>query len=98
MANLRISLDDFTKLKDLKALYQQMKDCVKDKVYLKSLEKFGQKIEAYIEAYLEQNPNQEEAKEPPAGYTIYKWIFRCPTSLLQLWESLLLDLFALNSS
>jgi len=67
LANLRVSIDDFTKLKDLKALYQQMKDCVKDKVYLKSLEKFGQKIEAYIEAYLEQNPNQEEAKEPPAG-------------------------------
>ena len=83
MANLRISVDDFTKLKDLKALYQQMKDCVKDKVYLKSLEKFGQKIEAYIEAYLEQNPNQEEAKEP-AGCAIYKWIFSCPASLLQL--------------
>ena len=67
LANLHISTDDFTKLKDLKALYQQMKDCVKDKVYLKSLEKFGQKIEAYLEAYLEQNPNHEEEKEPQAG-------------------------------
>jgi len=59
LGNLRISIDDFTRLKEIKALYQQMIESVKDKGYLKSLEKFGQKLDLY----LEQNPNKDEVQE-----------------------------------
>jgi len=61
LGNLRISIDDFTRLKEIKALYQQMIEAVKDKGYLKSLEKFGQKLDLY----LEQNPNKDEVQEAP---------------------------------
>ena len=61
LGNLRISIDDFTRLKEIKALYQQMIESVKDKGYLKSLEKFGQKLDLY----LEQNPNKDEVQEAP---------------------------------
>ena len=38
-----------------------MIEAVKDKGYLKSLEKFGQKLDLY----LEQNPNKDEVQEAP---------------------------------
>ena len=38
-----------------------MIESVKDKGYLKSLEKFGQKLDLY----LEQNPNKDEVQEAP---------------------------------
>lgn len=62
LGNLYISMDDVTRLRELKALSQQMNESVKDKAYLKSLEKFGKKVEAY----LEQHPNDDANKEDAA--------------------------------
>lgn len=59
LGNLNISSDDFTKLRELKALHQQMAESVKDKICLKTLEKFGKRVEVY----LEQNPDKEENEE-----------------------------------
>lgn len=56
LTNLNVSTDDSTKLKELNALYQQMSDVVKDKICVKTLEKFGKKVQSYIE----QNPSTEE--------------------------------------
>ena len=59
LGNLYISMDSVTRLRELKALSQQMNEVVKDKVYLKSLEKFGKKVEAY----LEQHPNEDDKED-----------------------------------
>ena len=59
LTNLGITVDDYNRLKEFKALYAQMIDGVKDKLCLKSLEKFGKRVETY----LEQNPNPTEENE-----------------------------------
>ena len=54
--SLRISPEDFSKLKELKALHSQMTEVIKEKLCIKLLEKFGKTLEIYID----QHPSKNE--------------------------------------
>ena len=55
--SLRISPEDFSKLKELKALHTQMTEAIKEKLSLKLLEKFGKTLEIYINQHPNKNDN-----------------------------------------
>ena len=57
--SLQISTDDVTKLKEFKALYQQMVEPIKEKLAIKALEKFGKTVELC----LAQIPNNDTLEE-----------------------------------
>ena len=59
--SLRISPEDYSKLKEFKALYQQMNESIKEKLCLKMLDKFGKTLEHY----LAQNPKKNEEVSSP---------------------------------
>ena len=61
--SLRISPEDYSKLKEFKALYQQMNESIKEKLCLKMLDKFGKTLEHY----LAQNPKKNEESEDQAA-------------------------------
>ena len=57
--SLRISPEDYSKLKEFKALFQQMNENIKEKLCLKMLDKFGK----LLDQYLAQNPQNDQTKE-----------------------------------
>merc|ERR1711988_1688178 len=63
LTSLQISDDDFSKLKELKALQTQMMELVKDKLAIKTIEKFGKYLELALEKHQENNKENNADEE-----------------------------------
>jgi len=62
LTSLQISDDDFSKLKELKALQTQMMELVKDKLAIKTVEKFGKYLELALEKHQDNIKENEDAE------------------------------------